>query len=209
MAYQGGYPGQQYGGYGQPQGGYPGQAPSGYGGYAPPPQPGVNPEIQNIFRSVDKDGSGKINAKELQAALINGRGDHFSDTACTLMIGMFDRDRSGTIDIYEFDKLYAYINQWLQTFKTYDRDSSGHIEEGELSQALSQMGFRFSPQFIQFLIAKNDPVQRKEISVDQFIVTCVQIQRFTEAFRVRDSEQKGVITIGFEDFLNIALTIST
>lgn len=70
------------------------------------------------------------------------------------------------------------------------------------------MGFRFSPQFIQFLVAKNDPVNRKEISVDQFIVTCVQIQRFTEAFRVRDTEQKGVITIGFEDFLNVALTNS-
>ncbi|KAL1379035.1 hypothetical protein pipiens_015191 [Culex pipiens pipiens] len=203
MAYQGGYPGQQYGGGGYGGGGYGG----GYG--APPPQqPGVSPEIQNIFRNVDKDNSGKINSKELQAALINGRGDHFSDTACNLMIGMFDGDRSGTIDLLEFDKLYNYINQWLQLFKTYDRDASGHIEEAELSQALTQMGFRFSPQFIQFLIAKNDPVQRKEISVDQFIVTCVQIQRFTEAFRARDTEQKGVITIGFEDFLNLCLTTS-
>ncbi|EDS43671.1 sorcin [Culex quinquefasciatus] len=203
MAYQGGYPGQQYGGGGYGGGGYGG----GYG--APPPQqPGVSPEIQNIFRNVDKDNSGKINSKELQAALINGRGDHFSDTACNLMIGMFDGDRSGTIDLLEFDKLYNYINQWLHLFKTYDRDASGHIEEAELSQALTQMGFRFSPQFIQFLIAKNDPVQRKEISVDQFIVTCVQIQRFTEAFRARDTEQKGVITIGFEDFLNLCLTTS-
>ncbi|KAL9700273.1 hypothetical protein quinque_003714 [Culex quinquefasciatus] len=203
MAYQGGYPGQQYGGGGYGGAGYGG----GYG--APPPQqPGVSPEIQNIFRNVDKDNSGKINSKELQAALINGRGDHFSDTACNLMIGMFDGDRSGTIDLLEFDKLYNYINQWLQLFKTYDRDASGHIEEAELSQALTQMGFRFSPQFIQFLIAKNDPVQRKEISVDQFIVTCVQIQRFTEAFRARDTEQKGVITIGFEDFLNLCLTTS-
>lgn len=79
---QGGYPGQQYGGGGYGGGGYGG----GYG--APPPQqPGVSPEIQNIFRNVDKDNSGKINSKELQAALINGRGDHFSDTACNLMIG--------------------------------------------------------------------------------------------------------------------------
>lgn len=139
---QGGYPGQQYGGYGQQQpGGYPGQ----FGGYAPPPQQAaVSPEIQNIFRNVDKDNSGKINSLELQAALINGRGDHFSDTACNMMIGMFDRDRSGTIDIYEFEKLYNYINQWLQIFKTYDRDASGHIEEAELSQgnclAMSQGG---------------------------------------------------------------------
>lgn len=135
LHHKGGYPGQQYGGYGQPPqqqpaGAYPGQ----YGGYAPPQQAPVSPEIQNIFRNVDKDNSGKINSLELQAALINGRGDHFSDTACNMMIGMFDRDRSGTIDIYEFEKLYNYINQWLQIFKTYDRDASGHIEEAELSQ---------------------------------------------------------------------------
>lgn len=48
--------------------------------------------------------------------------------------GMFDRDHSGLVDIHEFDKLYAYINQWLQVFKTFDRDGSGHIEEQELAQ---------------------------------------------------------------------------
>lgn len=38
-------------------------------------------------------------------------------------------------------------------------------------------------------------------------MTCIQIQRFTDAFRVRDTEQKGIITIGFEDFLGIALSM--
>lgn len=47
---------------------------------------------------------------------------------------MFDKDHSGLVDINEFEKLYAYINQWLNVFKTFDRDSSGHIEEPELSQ---------------------------------------------------------------------------
>lgn len=118
-------------------------------------------------------------------------------------------DRSGTIDIYEFEKLFQYINQWLSVFKAYDRDQSGAIEEQELSQALGQMGFRFSPQFVQFLIGVNDPGNRREISVDQFIVLCVKIQRFTDAFRQRDTQQQGVITIGFEDFLGIALNCST
>lgn len=210
MAYQGGYPQQQYGGGGGGYGQHPAAAGygGGYGGYAPPPQqPPVNPEIQNIFRNIDKDNTGRINNRELQQALINGRGDHFSDTACNLMISMFDRNKTGTVDIYDFEKLYNYINQWLQVFKNFDRDASGHIEESELTQALTQMGFRFSPQFIQYLIAKNDPINRKEISVDQFIVTCIQIQRFTDAFRVRDTEQKGIITIGFEDFLGIALSM--
>ena len=71
------------------------------------------------------------------------------------------------------------------------------------------MGFRFSPEFIRFLVSKSDPSEKREVSVDQFIVLCIQIQKFTEAFRVRDTEQSGVVTIGFEDFLTIALSCSS
>lgn len=85
-----------------------------YGGGYPGMPGGVNPETQRMFDLVDKDRSGKINAQELKAALINGKGENFSDTACNLMIGMFDTDRSGTIDVTEFEKLFQYINQWLQ-----------------------------------------------------------------------------------------------
>uniref|UniRef100_A0A1B0FDW8 EF-hand domain-containing protein n=1 Tax=Glossina morsitans morsitans TaxID=37546 RepID=A0A1B0FDW8_GLOMM len=150
-------------------GGYNPYQPAGAGysdGYSAPPgayppqNAQVSPEAQRWFSMVDRDRSGKINAEELQRALVNGRGEHFSDTSCKLMI--------------------TFI----------------------------QMGFRFSPEFIQFLVKKNDPQNRKEVSVDQFIVVCVQIQRFTEAFRQRDTQQNGVITIGFEDFLTVALGCS-
>lgn len=150
--------------------------------------------------------SGKINAQELQAALVNGQGKNFSSEACRLMISMFDTDKSGTIDVNEFQQLYNYINQWIAVFRTYDRDQSGHIEEAELSQALQQMGFRFSPQFVNFLVSKADVENRTKVSVDHFIVLCIQIQKFTEAFRARDAEKTGMITIAFEDFLSIALS---
>jgi Ca2+-binding EF-hand superfamily protein len=121
------------------------------------------------------------------------------------MISMFDADRSGTIDVQEFERLFAYINQWLACFKAYDRDGSGAIEEAELAAAFTQMGFRFSQQFVKFLITINDQKNHREISVDQFIVLCVKVQRFTDAFRQRDAQQQGMITIGFEDFLGLAL----
>ncbi|XP_014358436.2 peflin [Papilio machaon] len=197
-------------GYGQPNyGGQPaGQLEIGHGPYpSVGPAGGVAPQVQQWFAAVDKDQSGFISAAELKSALVNAQGQNFSDTACLLMIGMFDKDRSGHINLEEFDKLYTYINQWLTVFKTYDTDQSGQIDEQELSKALSQMGFRFTPEFINFLSKRCDP-KTGMISVDSFIVLCVQIQRFTEAFRVRDTQQNGTVTIGFEDFLNVALSCS-
>lgn len=47
------------------------------------------------------------------------------------------------------------------------------------------MGFRFSPEFIKFLITKSDLKNHKQMSVDQFIVICVQIQKFTGEHHIR------------------------
>lgn len=168
----------------------------------------VNPEVQQWFAAVDRDGSGKITANELQAALANGQGGTFSDRACKLMIDMFDHEKNGTIDLNEFQALYNYINAWLNVFRGFDHDGSGSIQENELSAALTQMGYRLRPEFISFLIQKSDPNGQRCITVDQFIVLCVQIQRFTEAFRARDTDQAGSITISFEDFLGVALNCS-
>jgi Ca2+-binding EF-hand superfamily protein len=172
------------------------------------PGSGANPEVQQWFSTVDRDGSGRITATELQSALANGQGGTFSDTACKLMIGMFDKEKNGTINVTEFQALYNYINSWLGVFRGFDHDNSGSIQESELNAALTQMGYRLSPEFIQFLIKKSDLRGHQSITIDQFIVLCVQIQRFTEAFRTRDTDQTGSITIGFEDFLGVALSCS-
>lgn len=168
----------------------------------------INPEVQQWFTSVDRDGSGKITANELKAALANGQGGTFSDTACKMMISMFDKEKNGTIDLVEFQALFNYINAWLNVFRGFDHDNSGTIQENELSAALTQMGYRLSPDFVQFLIKKSDLVGHQSITIDQFIVLCVQIQRFTEAFRDRDTDRTGTISIGFEDFLTVALNCS-
>ncbi|XP_049867109.1 peflin [Pectinophora gossypiella] len=194
-------------GYGQP-GAAGGQLEIGHGPY-PSIGPGgaISPQVHQWFRAVDKDQSGFITANELKSALVNAQGQTFSEAACKLMIGMFDKDNSGHVNVEEFDKLYTYVNQWLAVFKTYDLDQSGSIEEPELSKALSQMGFRFSPDFVSFIVKRCDSKDGK-ISVDSFIVLCVQMQRFTEAFRVRDTQQNGTVTLGFEEFLKVALSCS-
>jgi len=121
-----------------------------------------------------------------------------------MMVDMFDRDRTGQINIQEFSSLFSYINQWKSLFESIDRDRSGFIEHSELSQAFSQMGYRFTPTFVQNVLAKYDSRTRK-LTLDNFIVVCVNIKRLTDSFRARDAEMRGQAVMQYEDFIGLAL----
>ncbi|KAK7502963.1 hypothetical protein BaRGS_00005912 [Batillaria attramentaria] len=196
------------GGYGAPPptGGY--GAPGGYGG-APPgpwgPAPGVDPQVAQWFQSVDQDRSGRITAKELQQALVNANWSQFNNETCRLMIGMFDRDMSGTIDINEFSSLWHYIQQWRSTFERYDSNRSGSIEANELHSAYQQMGFNVTPRFVQTVVYKFDTYVRRSLTLDNFIQSCVMIKSLTDAFKQRDTSMTGTITLGYEDFMTMAV----
>ena len=107
-----------------------------------------------LFR-VDKDHSGAISSDELQTALSNGETwmviivmvlstwyatgswTAFNPETVRLMIGMFDRDRTGTINFQEFGSLWKYVQDWQTTFKSYDKDNSGSIDKQELKTGAS------------------------------------------------------------------------
>jgi len=164
----------------------------------------VDPNIAGWFRAVDADNSGQISAEELKRALVNGNWSHFSEEACRMMIDMYDANNSGSIDLNEFNALFGCINSWKATFESYDSDRSGRIEEAELTRAFQQMGYRFSPTFVQNILTKYDS-KTKRMTLDNFIVCCVQIKRLTDSFRVRDREMKGAATLQYEDFIGLAM----
>ncbi|KAK3766639.1 hypothetical protein RRG08_042418 [Elysia crispata] len=208
--------GQGYGappghGYGAPPGqGYgapPGQAP-GYGGGAHTqlPPPGISPELWTWFQAVDVDRSQKITATELRQALMNGNWSPFNPETCRLMIGMFDRDRNGTIDVHEFAALWKYIQDWKACFDRFDQDRSGNIDANELGTAFQTFGYRLSPQFSQLVVRVFDR-KRGGVSIefDDFIQACVMLKTLTDKFRVKDTNQSGNIRIAYEEFLEMVL----
>lgn len=164
----------------------------------------VHSAVEKWFKTMDTKNEGRISSKELQQAFQIFQGKHFSDAACKFVVRLFDLDKNGGLDIKEFETLYYYIKQWLHAFNTFDRDGTGFLDERELDLALKQMDIHFSPQFIRFLITRNNP-RAKEISLDQYIVTCIQIQRFTDEFKSRDINFSGNINIKYEDFLEMIL----
>jgi programmed cell death protein 6 len=96
--------------------------------------------LYQVFQRVDRDGSGAINATELQSALSNGTWTPFNPETIRLMIGMFDRNGSSTISFDEFAALWKYVTDWQNCFRSFDQDGSGSIDRNEFKQALNAFG---------------------------------------------------------------------
>ncbi|XP_060948586.1 peflin [Limanda limanda] len=205
---QGGAPSGHYGGYGgQPQQQHHHGAPYGHHAPAGNMPPGVNPEAYQWFQTVDTDRSGFINPKELKQALVNSNWSAFNDETCLMMINMFDKTRTGRIDLFGFSALWEFMQRWRALFQQYDRDRSGSISGTELHQALAQMGYNLSPQFSETLVQRFTlRGTRPGIQLDRFIQVCTQLQSMTQAFRERDTSMTGNVRLNYEDFLSGAMT---
>uniref|UniRef100_A0AAQ5XUS2 Peflin n=1 Tax=Amphiprion ocellaris TaxID=80972 RepID=A0AAQ5XUS2_AMPOC len=165
--------------------------------------PGVNPEAYQWFQTVDTDRSGFINMKELKQALVNSNWSAFNDETCLMMINMFDKTRSGRIDLFGFSALWDFMQRWRALFQQYDRDRSGSISGAELHQALAQMGYNLSPQFSETLVQRfTFRGGRPGIQLDRFIQVCTQLQSMTQVFRERDRNMTGNVRLSYEDFLS-------
>ncbi|KAI8506566.1 Pho85/PhoA-like cyclin-dependent kinase pef1, partial [Branchiostoma belcheri] len=218
----GGYGAQQGYGAPPPQQGY-------HQGYQGGPPPGVDPTLWGWFQTVDQDRSGSINATELRQALVNGNWSHFNPETCRLLIGMFDQNKDGTINIQEFAALWKYINDWKGCFDRFDTDRSGNIDAQELNNAFRTFGYslvyserapgsqKVGPSgadrssqgsrnvgidvasFCGMIVTKFDRSSNRTINFDDFIQVCVMLKALTDKFQQKDVHRRGVIRINYEE----------
>ncbi|KAK7491375.1 hypothetical protein BaRGS_00017353 [Batillaria attramentaria] len=176
--------------------------------YRPPAPQGVDPNfLAGVFQRIDTDRSGSISANELQRALSNGTWTPFNPETVRLMIGMFDRDNSGTINFQEFQSLWKYVTDWQGCFRNFDRDNSGSIDKNELKTALASFGYRLSDRFYDVLVRKFDRLGRGTVAFDDFVQCCIVLQTLTNAFRHHDQDQDGIIRISYEEFLTLVFSL--
>ncbi|KAF2357311.1 EF-hand domain pair [Trinorchestia longiramus] len=121
----------------------------------------------------------------------------------------------------------------MSWFRAVDQDNSGYINATELSKALQsgnnrnfsvqacatmivlqQQGYNVSPATVQLMVGKyglsggSTPHQvggSAGLGLDGFILVNVQLRRLTDAFRQKDTQQKGQITIGYEEFITMVV----
>jgi len=161
--------------------------------------------LWQVFQRVDRDRSGAISAQELQSALSNGTWAPFNPETVRLMLGMFDRQNRGTIGFEDFGALWKYVTDWQTCFRSFDRDNSGNIDSNELKTALTNFGYRLSDATHHMLLRKFDRLGKGTIYFDDFIQCCIVLHNLTNAFRQHDTNQSGVITIGYEQFLHLVM----
>jgi Ca2+-binding EF-hand superfamily protein len=164
-------------------------------------------QIEQWFHTVDTDHTGRLTAEQLQQALRNtDTRSTFDMQVVHLMISLFDHDNTRTITLIEFKQLWAYLDQWRQSFMRFDLDKTGNITRSELEQAIVALGYTFTAQFFDMLMHRFDFRKVGTLQFDGFVHAIVLIQRLTSAFQMYDTQRSGNATFTYEDFLTVVMT---
>ncbi|CAG9310252.1 unnamed protein product [Blepharisma stoltei] len=98
--------------------------------------------LREVFRTMDKNGDGKISRGELLDQFINTIGTANAEIESEHIMKEVDTDANGFIDYTEFLKATMDIKKVLSAenlkaaFKLFDRDGSGSISKNELKKVL-------------------------------------------------------------------------
>ncbi|WVQ99165.1 hypothetical protein IAU59_006297 [Kwoniella sp. CBS 9459] len=177
----------------------------------PPPMSVDDQELQAMFAQFDSSRSGQLSAYDLQRLLAKDATMDAREDCVKMLMNIFDTDRSGSINFMEFEGLYRYIQDWHGIFRRFDRDNSGLIDRKELHNALLGFGFSLPKDMVIKLEKRFAPPpnskgpQTRGISFDRFLMACVTVKHYTEAFRRIDVRGEGRITVDYNQYMEIVM----
>ncbi|KAF9599955.1 hypothetical protein IFM89_001990 [Coptis chinensis] len=119
-------------------------------------------EIREAFELFDTDGSGTIDAKELNVAM-RALGFEMTEEQIAQMITDVDKDGSGAIDFDEFvHMMTAKIGErdtkeeLMKAFQIIDQDKNGKISATDIQRIAKDLGENFTDQEIKEMIEEAD-----------------------------------------------------
>jgi Ca2+-binding EF-hand superfamily protein len=101
------------------------------------------------------------------------------------------------------------IQDWHGIFRRFDQDNSGLIDRRELHAALQGFGFNLPADMVIKLEKRFAPPPKagenphKGISFDRFLMACVTVKHYTEAFRRFDTANAGAATLDYNAFVSV------
>ncbi|XP_026664744.2 caltractin-like isoform X1 [Phoenix dactylifera] len=146
-------------------------------------------EIKEAFELFDTDGSGTIDAKELNVAM-RALGFEMTEEQVNQMIAEVDKDGSGAIDFDEFVYMMTakmgerdFREELMKAFRIIDQDNNGKISDVDIHHVARELGENFTLQEIREMIAEADQNRNKHI----------HLKCFSETFRKHNQDIVSVI----------------
>jgi len=123
----------------------------------------------------------------------------------SLLIKVFDRDRSGEIDFNEYVALHQFVMKMQAAFVQADQDRSGFLDSREIFNALTTAGFQLGYQTVQTLCTKYDTNKNGQISLDSFIQVCAHLASVRSIFEWNDQQKTGKVTLTYDQLAHITV----
>nr|XP_023884754.1 caltractin-like [Quercus suber] len=132
-------------------------------------------EIKEAFELFDTDGSGTIDAKELNVAM-RALGFEMTEEQINQMIADVDKDGSGAIDFDEFvHMMTAKIGErdtkeeLMKAFHIIDQDKNGKISISDIKRMVKELDENFTDDDIKEMIDTADRDRDGEVNVEEFM----------------------------------------
>ncbi|OWF37197.1 Calmodulin [Mizuhopecten yessoensis] len=119
-------------------------------------------EFKEAFDLFDKDGDGKVSAKEL-GTVMKSLGQNPTEKELVDMINEVDSDGNGTIEFEEFLNMMRvkmncvdHQDELHQSFKVFDKDGDGSITKEELRSVMTTLGENLTDAELDSMMAEAD-----------------------------------------------------
>jgi Ca2+-binding EF-hand superfamily protein len=166
-------------------------------------------EIANLrswFEAIDRDRSGTLEVAELQNVTFDGRPLGFE--AALKLVKVFDKDRNGRVDFYEYASMHKFITRVRQAFLIADSDRSGRIEAREIYTALLTSGLNFlTVNSISELMLKFNKTGLG-LSWEEFLMLAAHVAHCRSIFEWNDKDNDGWITINLDQLIQLSSYLS-
>ena len=160
------------------------------------------PVLQQWFKSVDKDNSGKISAQELAGMTFPGApgssqlaGKPIGLPVAQKVVAVFDQVSRREIDFFEYAAFFEFCQSLQSSFQQMDRNRSGSLQQPqEVHQALQQAQFQCSAQAVgEFFRARAAPGRGLDLA--GFLNVTLDLCAAKQAFQMVDADRDGKITM--------------
>ncbi|XP_073700890.1 calpain-2 catalytic subunit-like [Garra rufa] len=170
----------------------------------------VDPHFRKLFNQIAGNDS-EVSVFELQKVLdsviskrTDVKTDGFGIGTCRHIISLLDRDGSGKLGLVEFHILWIKIQNYMEVFKTHDRDNSGTMSSHEMRDAVKEAGFQLNNDVLQVIISRYAN-QQFAIDFDSFVDCLIRLEMYFKVFKVFNKKNTGKIDLEIMQWLCLAL----